>query len=68
MNERVRWQRRIEQLMGLLAAADRQRRRIQQANLHQQLGLVPIDVLVGDLTVFDSHDYHDGQFDLAAAG
>src|ERR1700722_14953759 len=50
----------IKHLAGDLGAAHRQAGRIEQPDLHQHTRLVPIDVLVRNLSVLESNDDRDG--------
>src|SRR5215471_3286508 len=47
--ERIRRQRLVDQFFRGLDAGDRQRLRVEQADLHQDRGLIPVDVLVIEL-------------------
>src|SRR4051794_8781017 len=62
----VLWPALIEQGVGLLGARDRQRRRIEETGLYEDAGLVPVDVLVLDLSLLEAHHDHDRDLDPAS--
>src|ERR1700720_3107589 len=51
-----------------IGAADRQRRRIDQPELRQHRGLVPVDVLVSELAVAEMNDDNQRDFDPLSGG
>jgi hypothetical protein len=53
--------------MGLLAAGDGEGGGIEEPDLHEHRGLIPVDVLVGDLAILESH-HHDGRDPHPPAG
>jgi hypothetical protein len=61
IDQRVRWQARIEHLAGRFPACDGQGSGIKQTKLDKHGGLVPINVLVGQLTIpeSDNRDHRD---------
>src|SRR5262245_50024348 len=54
INQRVRWQARIEYFAGRFYACHRQGAGIEQTKLNEHGGLVPVDVLVDQLTIPES--------------
>ena len=56
VNQRVRWQARIEDLAGAFYARDGQGASIEQAELSQHGRLVPVDVLVDQLALPESNN------------
>jgi hypothetical protein len=51
---------RVEDLGGCFPAGDGEARGVEQAQLDEDGGLVPVDVLVGDLPVLHSDDDGEG--------
>ena len=47
---------RVEHVLGLLGAGDRELGRIEQPDLHEERRLIPVDVLVRDLAVLEPDD------------
>src|SRR5438874_13265001 len=64
----TRWKLWIENLSSNVRAADRQPLWIEQPDLHQHTRLVPIDMLVRDFPVLESHDDRYGHFNRLACG
>ena len=54
---------RVEDLGGCFPTGDGKARGVEQAQLYQDGGLVPVDVLVGDLPVLHSDDDDEGNRD-----
>src|SRR5215217_9637726 len=58
----------IQQLTCAFRAHHGQRSCVEQSYLHQDGGLVPVDVLGGYLAVLELHDPHRGDLDSLAGG
>src|ERR1700746_2604993 len=67
-DERVGRERWVKRLPGSIGAADRQPRRIDQPELRQHRGLVPIDVLVSELAVAEMNDDNQRDLDSLSGG
>ena len=68
LDELVRGQAGVAHFGGALAARHRQMARIQQTQLNQHGGLIPIDVLVRNLAFPESDDRHQRHLDPFARG
>ena len=62
------WQCRIPEFRRSTSASDREAGRIEDTDLHQNICLVPHDVLVGNLTFAYSDNHHEDHFDVLARG
>ena len=66
MDQFVRRQCWVPKPVRLLGADHGQLRGIKEAELHEERGLVPVDVLMGNFAVDDAHHHHMWQGNLAA--
>src|ERR1051325_11017858 len=62
-NKRIGWHGGIENFSGACHTRYRQLLRIEQPELDEHRGLVPINMLVIQLAVPEAHDYDQGDFD-----
>ena len=67
-DKRIGWHGGIENLPGAFNTRYRQLRRIEQSELHEHRGLVPIDVLMCQFPVPEAHDYDQRDFHASVSG
>jgi len=65
-HQRIGWQPRVEHLARAVGAADREPLWVDQPQLCEDRGLIPVDVLMGELAVAEMHDDDQRHLDPSA--